>query len=110
VDRLVDTHILLGREQKRSLRALAADQDSSLSVIVRDAVDHYFETVAGPTPDRLRLAARAAVGRLEPSDDSVADDRLQPPGGGVADDRLQPPGGGVADDAVRGEGGGGLWE
>ncbi len=74
MDRLVDTHILLGREQKRSLRVLAADQGSSLSVIVRDAVDHYFGVVAGPTPDRLRLAARAAVGRLRPPDDGAADD------------------------------------
>ena len=86
MDRLVDTHILLGREQKRSLRALAADQGSSLSLVVRDAVDHYFGIVAGPTPARLRLAARAAVGRLQPPDD------------------------GVAYDAGRGEGGGDPWE
>lgn len=86
MDRLVDTHILLGREQKRSLRVLAADQGSSLSVIVRDAVDHYFGVVAGPTPYRLRLAARAAVGRLQPPDE------------------------GVTDDTGRGERGGGPWE
>jgi len=82
VDRLVDTHILLGREQKRSLRLLAADQGSSLSIIVRDAVDHYFGVVAGPTPDRLRRAARAAVGRLQPAGDGVADDAGDGEGGG----------------------------
>ena len=82
MDRLVDTHILLGREQKRSLRVLAADQGSSLSLIVRDAVDHYFGVVAGPTPDRLRLAARAAVGRLQPPDDGAADDTGGGEGGG----------------------------
>ncbi len=82
MDRLVDTHILLGREQKRSLRVLAADQGSSLSLIVRDAVDHYFGVVAGPTPHRLRLAARAAVGRLQSPDDGVAGDTGGGEGGG----------------------------
>lgn len=68
---LVDTHILLGREQKRTLRALAADQGSSLSALLRAAADHYFQVVRGPTPDRLRRAARAAAGRLEPRDGGV---------------------------------------
>jgi len=73
VDQLVDTHVLLGREQKRSLRAMAVDQGSSLSAILRDAVDHYFRVVVGPAPDRLRSAARAAVGRLEPPAGDSAD-------------------------------------
>ncbi len=68
MDHLVHTHILLDYEQKRTLRRLAATHDTSLSALLRDAIDHYFRVVSGPTPDYLRQMARAAVGSLEPPD------------------------------------------
>jgi hypothetical protein len=65
VEHLVHTHILLGCEQKRTLRRLAATRDTSLSALLRDAIDHYFRVVSGPTPDHLRQIARAAAGSLD---------------------------------------------
>lgn len=65
MDHLVHTHILLGQQQKRDLRRLAVTQDASLSAVLREAVDHYFRVVVGPTPEHLRAMARAVVGSLE---------------------------------------------
>lgn len=65
LEHLVDAHVLLDREQKRCLRVVAADRGSSLSAVLRDAVDHYSRVVTGPTPGRLRSTARAAVGCLQ---------------------------------------------
>jgi hypothetical protein len=75
MDHLVHTHILLGLEQKRALRRLALANDTSLSSLLRDAIDHYFSVVCGPTPERLRQTARGAVGSLKPSEDTRGEDR-----------------------------------
>ena len=75
MDHLVHTHILLGLEQKRALRRLALAHDASLSSLLRDAIDHYFRVVSGPTPEHLRQTARGAAGSLEPPDDAHGEDR-----------------------------------
>lgn len=69
MDPLVSAHVLLGEEQKRQLRFWAADRDTSMSTLVRDAVDYYLRVAVGPSPRKVRQAARDAVGCLpqEPS-------------------------------------------
>jgi hypothetical protein len=66
-DPLVDTHLMLGSAQRRRLRLLAADRQTSIAALARDAIDHYLSVVVGPDPRRLRLAARDAAGLLPPS-------------------------------------------
>ncbi len=78
MDHLVSVHTLLTRTQKSRLRALSADQDTSMAALLRDAVDHYLRLVAGPPPEMLRRAARSCVGVLPlaaPAADSPAADR-----------------------------------
>jgi hypothetical protein len=69
MDRLVHAHVLLECSQKQRLRSVAAERDASLSQVLRDAVEHYLRMVAGPTPERVRLMARDAVGVLPSSSD-----------------------------------------
>ena len=77
---LVSTHTLLGRSQKRALRAFAAETETSMAALLREAVDHYLRVVAGPSAHRVRRDARDVVGvlplesggGLDPADDAVA--------------------------------------
>ena len=64
VDSLVHAHILLGRDQKKQLRRWAADRDTSMAALVREAIDYYLRVAAGPSPSQVRRAARYAVGVL----------------------------------------------
>ena len=63
-DPLVSAHVMIGREQKKQLRAWAADRDTSMAVLVREALDYYLRTAVGPSPRKVRQAARDAVGSL----------------------------------------------
>jgi hypothetical protein len=74
VDVLVDTHLLLERTQKRHLRALAAERECSLALLVRSAVDHYLQVAAGPSAERSRRIALHALGSLPPLDDPEPDE------------------------------------
>jgi hypothetical protein len=64
VDSFINTHVLLGREQKKQLRVCAAYRGTSMAALVRDAVDLYLRLATGPSSARVRLAARYAVGVL----------------------------------------------
>ncbi len=64
MDPLVPMHLLLGEEQKRQLRFWAADRETSMATLVREAVDLYLRVAVGPSPQQVRLAARSAVGAL----------------------------------------------
>ena len=64
MDALVSTHVMLEREQKKQLRAWAADRDSSMAALVREAVTSYRRVARGPMPARVRRAARDIAGVL----------------------------------------------
>lgn len=63
-DHLTHAHILLGEEQKKQLRFWAADRNTSMAALVREAVDFYLRVAVGPSPQQVRIAARHAVGAL----------------------------------------------
>jgi hypothetical protein len=69
MDPLVHSHIMLGAEQRQRLRAWAADRDTSMAVLVREAIDYYLRVAMGPAPERVRRAARNTVGVLPPAGD-----------------------------------------
>lgn len=81
MDPLVHAHILIGEEQKKQLRIWAADRDTSMAVLVREAIDYYLRVAVGPSPAKVRRAARDAAGALplEPRSESGPS---SPPGGG----------------------------
>jgi len=62
----VSAHILLGEEQKRRLRFWAADRNTSMAALVREAVDYYLRVAVGPSSVIVRRAARDAVGAFPP--------------------------------------------
>jgi len=55
---------MIGEEQKKQLRAWAADRETSMAVLVREALDYYLRVAVGPSPLKVRQAARDAVGSL----------------------------------------------
>lgn len=61
---LTHVHVLLEEDQKRLLRLWAADRETSMATLVREAVDLYLRVAVGPSPRQLRLAPRSAVGAL----------------------------------------------
>jgi len=61
---LTHVHVLLEEDQKRQLRFWAADRDTSMATLVREAVELYLRVAVGPSPRQVRLAARSAVGAL----------------------------------------------
>lgn len=64
MDPLTHAHILLGTEQKRQLRFWAADRNTSMALLIREAIDYYLRVALGPSPQKVRRAARDAVGCL----------------------------------------------
>ena len=74
MDVLVDSHILLDRAQKRRLRALAAERECSLALLVRRAVDHYLAVAAGPSAHQVRVTAMNAIGSLPAASTQRSDD------------------------------------
>ena len=72
-DPLIHFHVLLGNEQKRRLRLWAADRDTSMAELVREAIDQYLRVAVGPSPAKVRRAARDAVGCLPQEHSSATD-------------------------------------
>jgi len=64
MDPLTHAHILLGTEQKRQLRFWAADRNTSMALLIREAIDYYLRVAVGPSPQKIRRAARDAAGCL----------------------------------------------
>jgi len=78
MDSLIHAHIMLRREQKKQLRAWAADRDTSMATLVREAIDYYLRVAAGPSPAKVRRAARDAVGVVPRASEETG----EPTGGG----------------------------
>ena len=71
VDSLIHAHILLGMEQKKQLRVWAADRDTSMAALIREAIDYYLRVAMGPNPTQVRRAARYAAGVLPRATDDT---------------------------------------
>jgi hypothetical protein len=62
MESLVSTHVMLGSDQKKQLRVWAADRDTSMASLVREAINYYLRVAVGPYPEQVRRNARNAVG------------------------------------------------
>ena len=74
---MIRTQVQLTEEQARTLRALAAQRQSSVAELIRQSVDSFIARSVGVSVDERRRRAIAAIGRYSSgcSDISVNHDQ-----------------------------------
>jgi hypothetical protein len=60
---MIRTQIQLTEDQARTLKALAAERQSSVAELIRQSVDRFILDVVGISTDERHRRAAAAVGR-----------------------------------------------
>ena len=60
---MIRTQIQLTEDQARTLKALAAERQSSVAELIRQSVDSFILNAVGISTDERRRRAIAAVGR-----------------------------------------------
>jgi len=73
---MIRTQVQLTEEQARTLKALAAERQSSVAELIRQSVDSFIARSIGVSTDERRRRAIAAIGRYSSgsSDGSIRHD------------------------------------